>query len=97
MASSTRGPSDDHEDEIRLWREGDGWVITHVETGVTTQGDSREHALEMLDEALALHRGEGESIDTPEQEREVLRELGIDPDEVESAREDDDELPDFMQ
>ena len=97
MASSTRGPGDEHEDEIRLWREGDGWVITHAETGVTTQGDSREHALAMLDEALALHRGGGESIDTPEQEREVLEAFGIDPDDIESAREDADELPEFMQ
>lgn len=97
MASSTRDGDLEHEDEIRLWREGDGWVITDVETGVTTQGETREHALAMRDEALALHRGDGESIDTPEEEREALREFGIDPDEVEQAREESDELPDFMQ
>lgn len=96
MASSTRDP--DHEDEIRMWREDDGWVITDVETGVTTQGETREEALEMLDEAIALHEGEiGESIDTLEEEREVLRDLGIDPDEVEAARDENNELPDFMQ
>lgn len=98
MASSTRDGGLDHEDEIRMWREGDGWVITDVETGVTTQGETREEALEMLDEAVALYHGEaGESIDTPEEEREALREMGIDPDEVEAAREGNDELPDFMQ
>ena len=98
MASSTREPDTDHEDEIRMWREDGGWVITDVETGVTTQGETREEALEMLDEAVALHKGEsGESIDTPEEEREALRDLGIDPDEVEAAREENDELPDFMQ
>lgn len=98
MVSSTRDGDLDHEDEIRLWPEGDGWVIKDVETGVTTQGETREEALEMLDEALALHRGEiGESVDTPEEEREALRDLGIDPDEVEAAREENDELPDFMQ
>lgn len=98
MASSTRDQDADHEDEIRMWREDDGWVITDVETGVTTQGETREEALEMLDEAVALHKGEiGESIDTPEEEREVLRDLGIDPDEVDAAREENDELPDFMQ
>jgi len=97
MASSTRDPNNDHEDEIRMWREDDWWVITDVETGVTTQGETKEHAIEMLEDALALHRGEGESIDTPEEEREALRELGIDPDEVESAREDNDDLPEFMQ
>ncbi|WP_135304099.1 type II toxin-antitoxin system HicB family antitoxin [Haloarcula amylovorans] len=98
MASSTRDGDLDHEDEIRMWREGDGWVITDVETGVTTQGDTREEALENLDEAVALHKGEtGESIDSPEEEREALEELGIDPDEVEQARDENDELPDFMQ
>lgn len=98
MASSTRDGDLDHEDEIRMWREEDGWVITDVETGVTTQGDTREEALEMLDEAVALHKGEiGEPIETPEEEGEVLRELGIDPEEVEAAREENDELPDFMQ
>lgn len=97
MASSTRNGDLEHENEIRMWREGDGWVITDVESGVTTQGETREHALEMLDEALALHRGEGESIDSPEAEREVLRDLGIDPDDIEAAREENDELPDFMQ
>jgi predicted RNase H-like HicB family nuclease len=98
MASSTRDSDSDHEGEIRMWREGEGWVITDVETGVTTQGETREEALEMLDEAVALHKGEiGESIDTPEEEREVLRDLGIDPDEVEAGREENDELPDFMQ
>lgn len=30
MVSSTRDPDADHEDEIRMWREDDGWVITDV-------------------------------------------------------------------
>jgi predicted RNase H-like HicB family nuclease len=98
MASSTQDSNLDREDEIRMWREGDSWVITDVETGVTTQGDTREEALEMLDDAVALHNGKkGESIDTPEQERAALRDLGVDPDEIESAREENDELPEFMQ
>lgn len=98
MAGSTRDNGPNHEDEIRMWREGDGWVITDVETGVTTQGDTRQEALEMLDEAVALHKGEsGESIETPEEEREALHDLGIDPEEVEAAREENDQLPDFMQ
>jgi predicted RNase H-like HicB family nuclease len=98
MASSPRDGRPDHEDEIRMWREDDTWVITDVETGVTTQGETREEALEMLDEAVALYRGEaGEPIDTPEDEREALEKLGIDPDEVEAAREENTELPDFMQ
>jgi len=54
-----------------------GWVIEDEETGVVTQGDTREHALEMLDEALALHRGEGEPVTDAD-----LREWGLDPDAV---------------
>ncbi|OYR57201.1 type II toxin-antitoxin system HicB family antitoxin [Halorubrum halodurans] len=57
MATSTRENSD-HEGEIRLWREEGWWIAKDVETGVTTQGDSRDDALENLDEAVALHRGE---------------------------------------
>jgi len=61
------------------------------------KGKTRETALENLDEAVALHRGEiGESVDTPAEEREILRDLGIDPEEVEQAREGTDELPEFM-
>jgi predicted RNase H-like HicB family nuclease len=90
MASSTRDNNREHEDEIRMWREDEMWVITDVETGVTTQGDSREEALEMLDEAVGLHKGEiGEEIDD---EEAFIEEIGIDPDEVEPTE----ELPDFM-
>jgi len=90
MASSTRDGDPDREDEIRMWREDDMWVITDVETGVTTQGETREDALEMLDEAVALHKGEiGEPI---EDEEAFMKELGIDPEEVEPTE----ELPDFM-
>jgi predicted RNase H-like HicB family nuclease len=88
MASSTRDSDAAHDDEIRMWREDGMWVITDVETGVTTQGETREEALEMVDEAVALHTGEiGEPVTD-----EDLREMGIDP--TESG---DRELPDFMQ
>lgn len=90
MASSTRDGETDHKDEIRMWREDDMWVITDVETGVTTQGETREDALEMLDEAVGLHKGEiGEPI---EDEEAFMEELGIDPEEIEPTE----ELPDFM-
>jgi len=86
------------EGEIRLWPEDDWWVVTDVETGVTTQGKTREEALENIDEAVGLHRGElGKSIDTWEEERELLEELGIDPEKVKKAREEFDGLPDFME
>jgi len=74
MASSTRD-GEAREDEIRLWREDDWWIASDVETGVTTQGESRDEALENLDEAVALHRGEIGREPTDEE----LRELGIDP------------------
>ena len=88
--------------EIRLTENDDGWwTATDAETGVASQGSTRKAALENLDEAVSLHSGEagegGESIDTPEEEREVLCELGIDPDEVEAAREKNDERPEFME
>jgi predicted RNase H-like HicB family nuclease len=90
MASSTRDSDSDHEGEIRMWREDGGWVITDVETGVTTQGETREEALEMLDEAVALHKEEIGREPTEEE----LRELGIDPDDNTTG---DTEPPDFMQ
>jgi len=74
MASSTRN-GEPHEEEIRLWREDDWWVAKDVETGVTSQGESRAAALDNLDEAVALHEGEIGREPTDEE----LRELGIDP------------------
>jgi predicted RNase H-like HicB family nuclease len=74
MASSTRD-GDPHDAEIRLWREDDWWVAKDVETGVTTQGKSREAALANLDEAVALHNDEVGREPTDEE----LREMGIDP------------------
>ena len=74
MTSSTRN-GNPHDGEIRLWREGDWWVASHVDTGVTTQGQSRKAALDNLDEAVALHNGEAGREPTDEE----LRELGIDP------------------
>lgn len=74
------------------------WNAVDVDLGIASVGETREEALENLDEAVALHTGEaGESIETPEEEREVLDELGIDPDEVEAAREDAPDVPEFLQ
>ena len=64
--------------EIRLIEEGDGWSAVDVETNVASGGDTREEALENLDDALALHRGEkGRPVTADD-----LREWGIDPEEV---------------
>ncbi|WP_144799408.1 type II toxin-antitoxin system HicB family antitoxin [Halorubrum depositum] len=75
MASSTENGTD-RDGEIRLWREDDWWIARDVGTGVTTQGASRSDALENLDEAVALRRGEIGREPTDEE----LREVGIDPD-----------------
>lgn len=73
-----------------MWREGDMWVITDVDTGVTTQGETRQEALEMLDDAVAAYNDERGHEPTDEE----LRELGIDPDDNTTG---DGELPEFMQ
>lgn len=63
------------EDRITLHREDDLWVATHEDTGVASHGETREEALENLDEAVALHRGEiGEPVTD-----EDLEEWGLDP------------------
>jgi hypothetical protein len=74
MASSTRD-GDIHDGEIRLWQEDDWWIARDVETGVTTQGESREAALENLDDAMALRDSERGRAPTDEE----LRAAGIDP------------------
>jgi predicted RNase H-like HicB family nuclease len=75
MASSTAEGDDNPDQEIHLVKSDDWWVATDVETGVTSQGETREEALENLDEAVALHRGEAGRTPTDEE----LRAVGIDP------------------
>ena len=83
--------------EIRLTREDDWWVAEDIDTGVVSQGETREAALENLDEAVALYHGEiGEPVESPEEERAALEELGLDPDEIADARDRNDTLPEFM-
>ncbi|MDZ7731683.1 MAG: type II toxin-antitoxin system HicB family antitoxin [Natrialbaceae archaeon] len=89
MASSSRD-GDCHDDEIRLWREDDWWIAQDIDTGVTTQGSSRRDALENLDEAVALHKGETGREPTDDE----LRELGIDPEQNSTG---DRESPDILE
>lgn len=61
----------------------DGLVTARdIESGVASSGRSKAEALAMLAEALTLHEGGGDSIDD---EDAFLKELGIDPDEIEDA------------
>ncbi|MFC6615885.1 type II toxin-antitoxin system HicB family antitoxin [Halopenitus salinus] len=88
------GPTTPTRIRMELSEDGEMWIITDEDTGVTTQGETREHALEMLDEAVALHAGNGENVDD---EAALLEDLGLDPDEIEEARAESEELPEFMQ
>lgn len=83
---------------ITLTRADDGWWVARDEaTGVASQGETRQDALANLDEAVALHTGEpGDTIETWAQEREVLKNLDIDPDEVKQARNEHDGRPDSV-
>jgi predicted RNase H-like HicB family nuclease len=69
---------------------GGSWTARDETTGVASQGETREAALENLDEAVALYRGEIGHEPTDEE----LRELGVDP---EVARSQDGELPDVLE
>jgi len=54
------------------------WTAVDGETGVASQGETREEALVNLDEAVALHKGEiGDEVTDDD-----VRELGLDPDAV---------------
>ena len=66
---------------ITLTEEGEWWVAKDESVGkhgVASQGRTREAALENLDEAVALHKGEAGRSPTDDE----LREWGIDPESV---------------
>jgi predicted RNase H-like HicB family nuclease len=81
------GPTTPTHITMELSEDGEMWIITDEDTGVTTQGETREHALEMIDDAVAAYKGEAGRPPTDEE----LRELGIDPEENTSG-----ELPDVL-
>ena len=74
MASSSRN-TETHAGEIRLWREEGWWIAKDVDTGVTTQGETREAALANLDEAVKLFEDETGPAPTDAE----LEAMGIDP------------------
>lgn len=74
MASSTH-EGNGHDGGIRLRQEDDWWIATDLDTGVTTQCETREAALENLDDAVALYEGDRGRAPTDEE----LRKMGIDP------------------
>jgi len=64
------------------------WSAVDEEEGVASQGETRVEALENLDEAVALHKGEIGREPTDEE----LREVGIDPEDNKTGG----ELPDVL-
>lgn len=76
------------EPTITLTRDDGWWIARDTETGVTSQGKTRQESLENLDEALEGYHGAGEE---PTEER--LRDAGIDPDRNVS----DPTLPDALE
>jgi predicted RNase H-like HicB family nuclease len=59
---------------ITLTEDGDWWIARDTETGVVSQGKTREEALANLDEALEGYHSDGREFTDEE-----LREAGIDP------------------
>jgi len=71
---------DGHGEGVEFTFEENLVTARDIETGVAASGESKPEALSMLAEALELHEGGGEPI---EDEEAFLREIGVDPTEVE--------------
>ena len=72
---------------LSLGKSGDMWVARDEDTGVTSQGMTREDALETLDEAVAGYHGAGESPSDEE-----LRTMGINPEQNNSGSLDESDV-----
>ncbi|RJX49728.1 type II toxin-antitoxin system HicB family antitoxin [Halonotius pteroides] len=72
---------------LELSDDGEVWLVRDEETGVATEGETRQHALEMLDDAVAAYNGAGH--EPTEQE---LREVGIDPEQNTSGSLEDSKI-----
>ena len=72
---------------LSLGESGELWIARDEDTGVTSQGPTRQSALQNLDEAVAGYHGAGE----PPAD-ESLRDLGIDPERNVSGSADDSDI-----
>lgn len=88
--------TEDRRDESVEFIYGDRGLVTarDLETGLTADGGSKAETLAMLAEVLTLHEGGGKPI---EDENTFLRDNGLDPEVIDAAREENDELPEFLQ
>jgi len=67
---------------VVLWQDGDQWVAWCLEYDVASQGNSEQHAMEMIQEAVELHiedmtREELEGEFIPVECTPVVREMTI--------------------
>lgn len=77
--------------EIHLVESEEGlWTARDLDVGVTAQGETRDEALDRLDDVVEAVTGDGGHEPTDEE----IRALGVDPD---VARTQGDELPDVLQ
>jgi hypothetical protein len=91
MARAETGDDDDEPREIRLLENPNGqWTARDLRVEVSAQGETRAAALENLAAVVAAVTGEGGHEPTDEE----LRALGVNP---ETARSQDDDLPDALQ
>ncbi|WP_181687079.1 type II toxin-antitoxin system HicB family antitoxin [Halorhabdus salina] len=90
MSRANYGDADAPNREIRLLKNPDGqWTARDLEIGVSAQSETREGALANLDDVVTAVEDDGGHEPTDEE----LQELGVDP---ETARSQDDELPDVL-
>lgn len=77
MSTDTDDAGDDESGPVNiplsLGESGDVWIVRDEDTGVVSQGQTRQTAFEKLDEAVAGYHGAGESPSDDD-----LREMGID-------------------
>lgn len=91
MARAGTGDRGDEPREIRLLENPDGkWTARDLQVEVSAQGETRAEALENLDAVVDAVTGAGGHEPTDEE----LRNLGVNP---ETARSQDDDLPDILQ
>jgi predicted RNase H-like HicB family nuclease len=91
MSTDTDGSGDDDPSPVNislyLGESGEMWIACDEDTGVTSQGPTRQAALANLDEAVAGYHGAGESPSD-----EDLQKVGVDPEQNTSGSRSDSEV-----
>ncbi len=72
-------PINQPDPDYELSRERDLWVALHVDTGIASQGDTPNEAVEMVDEAVRLHQQDHEPAGE-EYQKDMLERYDIDID-----------------